>query len=108
MKKIITALISLVIVAVILFNVWREYSAFVYATYNSPNSKYIIRVTEYPRLLGHMPGDAGGGSGYVELIEVQTSRVLERKSVNMVMTIDTVYWEPHQVYIKLFYTWPLP
>jgi len=95
------------VVAALTWRIWQTQSASVYAIHKSPDEKYMIRVMQYPQIFGHMPGEAGGGSGYVELIDVQTSRVMQRKDVNMVMTIDVVEWEPKEVYIKLFTTWPL-
>ena len=68
----------------------------------------MIQVIEYPQLLGHFPGDSGSGSGFVQLIDRRTGKVLEKKSVDPVLTIDTVYWESDSVYVKLFQEWHLP
>jgi len=87
---------------------WRKESAFLYAIHKSPDGSFAVRVMEYPRILGHFPGDSGGGSGYVELIDTDTNQVLERQSTDRVMVIDTVRWEPHEVDIKFLATWALP
>lgn len=87
---------------------WRKNSAFVYATHQSPDSRFMIQVIEYPQLLGHLPGDSGSGGGFVQLIDRRTGKVLEKKSVDPVLTIDTVYWESDSVYVKLFQEWHLP
>lgn len=68
----------------------------------------MVQVFEYPRLFGHMPGDAGGGDGYVQLVNTQTGQVLERKNTDLVMNIDTVWWTPNSVEVKLFEEWQLP
>jgi hypothetical protein len=107
MKKLLVALIVLAL-AILGGVIWRKESSFVYATHKSPDGSFVVRVMEYPRILGHFPGDSGGGSGYVELIDTDTKRVLKRQSTDMVMTIDTVRWAPHEVDIKLFASWPLP
>ena len=107
MKKFLVAFIVLAL-AILGGVIWRKESAFVYATHKSPDGGFVVRIMEYPRIFGHFPGDAGGGSGYVELIDTGTNQVLKRQSTDMVMTIDTVRWEQHEVDIKLFASWPLP
>jgi len=107
MKK---SLITILVVSLLVLSVsiWRKTSAFEYSTYTSPDGRFVVRVMEYPRILGHFPGDSGGGNGYVELIDAQTMRVVESRRTDLVMTIETVRWQPDVVDIKLFVTWPLP
>lgn len=107
MKYLLAAFIVLA-VAILGGLIWRQKSGIVYASHRSPDGSFVVRVMEYPRIFGHFPGDAGGGSGYVELIDTHTNQVLKRQGTDMVMTIDTVRWEPHEVDIKLFASWPLP
>lgn len=107
MKKLLVGLL-LVSLIVLCGVIWRKESAFIYAVHESPDGRFIVRVMEYPRIFGHFPGDSGGGNGYVELIDTQADRVVKRQSADLVMTVDTVRWEPREVDIKLFATWQLP
>jgi hypothetical protein len=107
MKKILATFIVLTL-AILGGVIWRKESAFVYATHKSPDGNFVVRVMEYPRVFGHFPGDAGGGSGYVELIDTRTNQILKRQSTDVVMVIETIRWKPHVVEIKLFASWPLP
>ena len=107
MKKIFVACIAVTLL-IVCGGIWRKESAYEFAPFKSPNGRYHVRITAYPRLFGHFPGDAGGDSGYVELIDNRTNRVLNRKNTDVAMTIDSVRWEPNEVDIKLFATWPLP
>lgn len=87
---------------------WRNANAYLYGVHPSPDGRFAIRVTAYPQLLGHFPGDSGGVPGFVELVDTRTDEVLERKKVEMVMIVSDVRWESASVDIKLFAEWPLP
>ena len=76
MKKALLVALLCVFSIVLGLDIWRRINVFEYAKHESPDGRFVIRVMEYPRLFGHLPGDAGGGSGYVELVETRYTRSL--------------------------------
>lgn len=89
------------------FYAWRESGTWLYATETSPDGRFRIEVYGYPRFWA-APGDSSGAPGDVRLIVVESGKIIERKSTEMVMLIETVRWNPTTVDIKLFTEWNLP
>lgn len=77
-----------------------------YKQFKSPGGQYTIVVYSTPQIFA-LPGSAGDAPGYVQLKDIN-GHVLQQKDVDMVQNIEDIHWQPGQVDIKLFATWPLP
>jgi hypothetical protein len=108
MKKAILILALFLNVLVATYYTWLERGTSLYNSFDSPDKHFSLLVYSYPQLLGHMPGDSGGGGGYVQLVENRNHQVLKTMEIDAVMLIDTVRWEPASVHIRPFAEWPLP
>jgi len=76
--------------------------------FTSPDHRFKVVVYRSGQRLGAMPGQAGDAPGTVCLLDARTGKLLARKRVEMVQTIDDVAWSPTNVSIKLFAEWDLP
>jgi hypothetical protein len=79
-----------------------------YRYFLSPDGKYRLVVFRFDGQDLAMPGQSGDAPGEVRLLEVSSGRVLERKQVDMVQTIDRVVWSSTNVEVLLFAEWKLP
>lgn len=77
-----------------------------YRRFSRPDGRFTVVVYRTPQMFA-MPGGAGDAPGFVRL-EDQRGRTLQQQDVEMVQTVETVDWQPREVYIKLFATWELP
>ena len=80
-----------------------------YRRYRSPDQRFEIVVFREPMLIG-MPGQSGDASGYFQLRDVRTGRVLQQCDVEMVQLVDVmnIDWYPDRVSVQLLADWQLP
>jgi hypothetical protein len=86
---------------------WRRSGAEVYRTFASPDGRFQIVVYRIPTR-GALPGQGSDASGYFQLREARTGRVLRERSVEMVQLVAGIEWSSTNVDVRLLADWELP
>jgi hypothetical protein len=89
------------------FQAWRHSGAENYRTFASPDGRFQVVVYRIPSRFA-MPGQSSDASGYFQLQETRTGRVLRERSVEMVQSVDQVQWSSTNVDVRLLANWKLP
>lgn len=79
-----------------------------YRTFNSPDRRYKVVVVRSRTFLPMMPGQSSDAPGWVEIYDAQREKLIARKRVEMVQTVDKVNWSATNVEIKFVGEWQLP
>jgi hypothetical protein len=109
--KLKVALVALFVVLSSVFTfAWctRGISGTEYRFFPSPDRRFKVVVYRSPERWGVFPGQSGDAPGTVCLFDVRAGKLLKRKRVEMVQTIDRVTWSATNVDIALFADWKLP
>jgi hypothetical protein len=104
----IPAVLALVFLLPMGWRAARRLVAYEYRTYHSPDRRFQIVLYNFPTFFGTMPGQGSDASGYFQLRDSQTGRVLEDQDVDMVQMVELVEWSPNQVRIGILADWTLP
>ncbi|RYD20529.1 MAG: hypothetical protein EOP88_14730 [Verrucomicrobiaceae bacterium] len=103
MRALLALLLTLILVAAVAWHIIRRpYRA---ELHKSPLTAHSIEVWVYGELHA-APGDGGSGPGFV-LLKDGTGKVLEKKPVDLVISIDPPEWSKEKVRIPHFADWPL-
>jgi hypothetical protein len=103
-------LIAVVVLGVVLaasLAIWGRPRAQEYRRYSSPDGRFQIVVFRKPTAFA-MPGQASDASGYFQLRDAQTGRVLRQREVEMVQLVDRIEWSATNVDVHLLADWTLP
>ncbi|HEX8129873.1 MAG TPA: hypothetical protein VF527_12285 [Pyrinomonadaceae bacterium] len=110
MKKAVLVLLLLVVGLVCGVAGWSRLlraNASEYRVFESPDSNFKVVVYRIPEFHTVFPGQAGDAAGYIRLYD-KAGVVLAEKDVEMVNSVDQVYWEKDSVDVKLVGVWTLP
>lgn len=86
---------------------WRRLGAEEYRAFASPDGRFQVVVYRIPSRIT-MPGQSSDASGYFQLCETWTGRVLRERSVEMVQLVDQIEWSATNVDVRLLADWSLP
>lgn len=104
------AVLAVLIVGVLFafaLRAWRRSGAEEYRTFASPDGRFQIVVYRIPSRVV-MPGQGSDASGYFQLRDARTGRVLRESCVEMVQLVERVEWSPTNVRVQLLADWSLP
>lgn len=104
-KKSILIVLVLIIISTYFFRTFFSLSE--YRTFYSPHKIYRIVVFRRPVFQFMLPGQSGDAPGIVRLYDHQ-GNLLYQVKVNLVQSVDRVYWEGKTVHIKCLVEWKLP
>jgi hypothetical protein len=108
-RWLMAVLVVLVVGVFIAFGLraWRRSSAEEYRAFASPDGRFQIVVSRIPTGFA-MPGQSSDASGYFQLRDTRTGRVLRERSVEMIQLVDRIEWSPTNVDVRLLADWSLP